>query len=360
MTAVAQGATSTAAVPLLSLWTSNGKLLDDPDAGSLSFTIVDVSTEAKEADPVTRVTHTVNLTDDRIGSSTTPHFAAVFELEADEPTGAHEIRWTWEMDDVPQTYVQRFDVLAGVPRGLGGGYALVSDFRAEGITKNDVTDIRLLKLIAEQSAFIEKVTRRFFEPRHIDLRLDGTNSGTLLLGQPIIALDLVKVGDTTLDIDPANRNLLIYNRHLAGLLDPDDRDVPCVRIPELVEYLGLDVGLYPQDYYYQLTDIGRFYKSPQNITVSGLFGYTDQDGGPIGQTPAGIRRLALLLVQRNLPKLACTEDALRARFANRVTSARTRDQSISFASDGLGQGGFTGDIEIDTLFATYCRPLGIA
>lgn len=82
MTAVAQGATSTAAVPLLSLWTSDGKLLDDPDTGSLSFTIVDVSTDAKEADPVTRVTHTVNLTDDRLGSSTTPHFAAVLDRKS--------------------------------------------------------------------------------------------------------------------------------------------------------------------------------------------------------------------------------------------------------------------------------------
>lgn len=357
MTAVAQGATSTAAVPLLSLWTSDGKLLDDPDTGSLSFTIVDVSTDAKEADPVTRVTHTVNLTDDRLGSSTTPHFAAVFELDADEPTGAHEIRWTWEMSDVPQTYVQRFDVLAGVPRGLGGGYGLVSDFRAEGFTKNDVSDIRLLKLITEQSAFIEKVTHRFFEPRHLDVRADGTDSHTLLLGQPIIALDLVKVHDTILDIDPANRNLLIYNRHLAGLLDPDDRIVPCVQIPELIEYQGYDVGAY-QDYY-QLTEAGRFYKSPQNVTVSGLFGYTDQDGGPIGQTPAGVQRLLRLLVMRNIPKAACTEESLRARYANRLTSMRTRDQAITFAGNGL-IGSFTGDLEIDTLFATYSRPIGIA
>jgi hypothetical protein len=43
----------------------------------------------------------------------------------------------------------------------------------------------------------------------------------------------------------ANRNLLIYNRHLQGLIDPDDRVVPCVQVPELVEYFGLDTGAFP-------------------------------------------------------------------------------------------------------------------
>jgi len=358
MTAVAQGATSTAAVPLLDIWTGNGKLLDDPDAGTLTFTVVDISTEAKEIVPVESVAeHTVNLTTERIGTG--PHFAAVFALDDDESLGAHEIRWAWEVNGVPFSYAQRFDVLAGIPRGLGGGYGLVSDFRAEGFSPTTISDVRLLKLILEQSAFIEKVTGRFFEPRYLTVKVDGTSTATLILGQPIIALDLVSIRDTLLDIDPADRALLIYNRHIAGLLDPDDRVVPRLQVPELTAFYGFDTGAYAYDYEV-LGGPGRFVRSPQNVTVSGLFGYTDPDGSPMGQTPAGIRRALKLLVIRNMPKLACSEDVLDARFANRVTSMRTMDQSITFSDKGLGEGGFTTDLEIDTLLAAYVRPIGIA
>ena len=100
-----------------------------------------------------------------------------------------------------------------------------------------------------------------------------------------------------------------------------------------------------------------FPQAAQNVRVQGLFGYTDPDGSPLGGTPAGIRKALMLLVQRNLPSLACETEGFDARFANRVISMETRDQKIAFASKGLGEGGYTGDIEIDGLLSLYARPL---
>lgn len=357
MTAIARGATSSATTPLLDIWTTDGQLVDDPDPGTLTFTIVDLSTEEKEATPVVVIGPvTVDLTDDRIGSSTTPHFAASFTLDASEPTGAHEIRWVWELGGVPFTWAMRFDVLKGIPRGLGTGWGLVSDLRAEGFAASDVSDVRLLKLLAEQRAFVERVTGQFFEPRHLSMKIDGTDSRDLLLGHPIIALDLVQVGDTLLDIDPSSAALAIYNRHLReGLLDPDDRWVPRIAIPGLPT-LAFDDA---QATVYQNANLaylpGRFPANPQIVTVSGLFGYTDPDGSPFGKTPDAARRALYLLVQRHLPKLACTDEVFDARMAGRVSSLRTRDQSITYAVTSQGEGGMTGDLEIDRLLYPFMR-----
>jgi hypothetical protein len=354
--AVAQGAVSSVASPLLELWVVDSKLIVDPDADSLSFTLVDVSTEDKECVPVTVFgPQVVDLTADRIGTDV-GHFAARFTLPAAEPLGAHEILWSWTLKGKPQSYAQRFDVLAGVPRGLGWGYALVSDFRAEGIDAKKASDLRLLKLIKEQSEWIEQVTGRFFEPRFMDTPIDGTDSLKLLLGYPILALQGVSILDDPIAIDPASRELVVYNRHLRGLLEPDDRDAPRVEIPEVFPLLDA-FGSYANDDASSFVLRTSFPQSAQNVRVQGLFGYTDPDGSPLGRMPTGIRKALLLLVMRNLPSLACETEGFDARFVNRVTSMETRDQKIHFASKGLGEGGFTGDIEIDNLLSLYARPI---
>ena len=373
-----QGATSSAANPLLSVWISDGRVLVDPDPGTLTFSVYDLSNEEVEAAGGNLVfgPQAVDLTADRLQmdpASSPPepgHFAAAWPMSGTEPLGLHEIRWSWTYTTIPPatpttqtlaySYAQRFDVLAGVPRGLGAvGYALVSDFRAEGFEPEMVSDVRLLKLIAEQSRDVEQLTGRWFEPRFMDVAVDGTDGTILLVGPPIIALDGVAIMDDPIAIDPTSREIVIYNRHLRGLTDPDDRNAPRCEIPEVYALIDPYGASYSYSYPFPPLRLG-FPKSSQNVRIQGLFGYTDPDGTTLGCTPAGIRKAVMLLVKRNLPKLACDNELFDARMGGRATQLRTRDQSVSFASAGLGEGQYTSDLDLDRIISRYARPVRCA
>jgi hypothetical protein len=353
MTVLAQGAASTASVPLLSIRVSDGKRIVDPDDGTLVWALYDVSTEAKQETPVLVTSATVNLTTHRVGTAT-GYFAAVFTLSASEAKGEHEIRWTWEVDGVAFEWTQVFDVLARVPKGLGGGYIRPSQLRAEGLGKSEATDVRLLELIREQSDFVDMVTRRWFEPRFKTLKVDGSGSRSLAIGHPIIALETATVSETALDLT-AGEGLVIYNRHIAGDLDPDDRAVPMVAFPGTGGYLEDDDDPYVSDFV-----VSGFPRTAQSVQLVGLFGYTDYDGSPYGRTPLGVERLVKLLVFRSLAKMACGASGFQARMQNAVTSIRTRDQSVTYADSAVKSSGVTGDREIDVLLMMFTRPLGVA
>lgn len=358
MAHLAKGASSSAASPLLEIWTPYAGLLVNPDTGSLKFTIFDVSTEDLECDPdVVIPLTTVDLSAHRIGTDV-GHFAAVFTLPSDASEGAHEIEWTWTYKATTFTYRQKFDVLPAVPKRLEHpGYCLVSDLRGHGFDATVISNLRAMKLIAEQSAYIDRVCERIFYPRMMDLRLDGSGSRVLELDQPIIALISMLIGEDVLYLDQtAVRDVVIYNRHLSGMLNPDDRHAPRLELP--------DPFPLPDDYFFHGLSGGfplrfAFARNAQNIRVRGLFGYTDPDGSPIGQTPSDIRKVTMLLVARNMALLSNPEDDFDAKFKNRVTQMVTRDQSISFSDKGLGEGAYTSDIEIDRLIELYRRPLRI-
>lgn len=355
MTALAQGAASTASAPLLSIRVSDGRRIVDPDDGTLTWTILDVSTEPKEESPVTVASGTVDLDDDRIGGAT-GHFAAVVTLSGSETKGAHEIRWAWEVDGVAFSWVQRFDVLGGVPFGLGGGYLAPSELRAEGVGRSEASDVQLLRAIKEQSSFFERVTGRWFEPRYLELKADGSDARVLFLGQPIIALEsVVTVGGTEYDLTTAGAELVVYNRHIAGVVSPDDRDHPCVALPGVACWADGENVVLDEVY-----EGGSFNGSPQGLTLKGLFGYTEPDGSPFGETPYGVKRAVKMLVIRSLAKLACGPSTSEARLRNAVTSIRTRDQSITYADTAVKSAGPTGDRELDMLIATFARPMGVA
>lgn len=362
MAHVPRGTNSTAAAPLLDLWITDNGVIADPDDGSLTWSIVDLTTEAKELSPSTITGPvTVDLDAHRI-SDQTGHFAAVAAplVPADADTGAYEIRWSWTIDGAPFAYAQRFDVLEGVPRGLGGGYALVSDFRREDICEEAASTLKLLRLIHEQSSEIERWTKRFFEPRFLKIKADGTGTDTLLLGPPIIALSRVLVRDQPIAVDFASDQLRVYNRHIGGLLQPDDRVSPRVTIPNLrlpVELGGRWGGVFTGSMSLRTS----FPEHPLNVLVEGLFGYTDPDGTHLGKTPDPIRRATMLLVRRNLPSLADTEAQFEAEEGHRVKRIKTRDQEIEFNPEReAGVVNITGDAQVDRLLSRYIRTLRIA
>lgn len=235
------------------------------------------------------------------------------------------------------------------------GYCDIQQLRDEGVPVS-VGDPVLTRRIALATSMIDMWTGRWFEPRDLTIRVDGSGTPALLLGPPIISVTSIKLlfqdfvpGQEEIDL----QGVRIYNRHLAGFTDEDDRENP------RVEWLLLDLG--PREGNRLLYRTGTWPIGKQNIEIEGVFGYTDADVGgsdvETGVTPPLIQHACMLLVIRNLALLADTaarEDAVRA---PRVTSLRTRDQSVTYASGNSTrtQGAFSGDPEIDNIIAAYCR-----
>lgn len=351
MPALARNQASGCANPALDLFTQvNGVLID---VAVLEFQIFDVSDPGKQQNPVQVYPATVGAraTVD-VGSLcpagdklSTGHFVARWTPPVNEAIGTHEIRWFFRLTPMSpeQTFREEFEVLVEVAGFSATGYAFVSDMRAEGVPVMDASDARLQVLIALASRYIERMTGRFFEPRPQTLTLDGRGGRTLLFGQPIIGIESVRIDSSPFspaDL-PIDRSLLrVYNRHLTqGLLLPDDRDNPKLEL-------------------FHVDDEARAFvwpKGQQNVTVTGVFGYTEPDGSPTGRTPELIRHATKLLVMRELPLLGNVDQREDAQRRFRLTSERTRDQSYTLEALRL-HGAFTGDPEIDNILAAYQRP----
>jgi len=363
MPALARGQASGCANPALDLFTQvNGVLVD---VAVLEFQVFDVSDPGKQLSPVQVYPTTlgarasVNVgapcpTGDKLS---TGHFVARWTPPVSEAIGTHEVRWFFRLSpsSPEQTFREEFEVLVEVAGFSGTGYAFVSDFREEGISPTEVSDARLQRLIAHASRYVERVTGRFFEPRVQTLTADGSGGRALRLGHPIIGLDSVAIDSSPfspgdLGVDPSVYR--VYNRHLTqGLLLPDDRDDPRLEFLhgsdlggvrfESVGALGLASLVWP--------------RGQQNVTIRGVFGYTEPDGSPTGATPALIRHATKLLVMRELPQLGDADRREDARRRWRLTGERTRDQSYTLDALKL-QGAFTGDPEIDNILAAFARP----
>jgi hypothetical protein len=362
MPALARGQASGPANPVLDLFTQvNGVLVD---VLSLEFQVFDVSTAQKRsrplqvypAEPGTRAVvdaaHLVPAGD----KLSTGRFVARWTPPVDEAIGTHEIRWFFRLTPTSpeQSFREEFEVLVEVAGFSGMGYALVSDLRDEGVTVADASDARLERVIALASRYIERITARFFEPRAQTLALDGSGGRTLALGHPIIGVESVSI-DTSpysrgdLPIDPSV--LRVYNRHLTqGLLLPDDRDNPKIEFLHGSDMLGVRFEA-PQ------ISLSSFVwpAGTQNITVRGVFGYTEPDGSPTGRTPELIRHVTKLLVTRELPRIADLDRREDVQKRWRLTSERTRDQSYNLEALRL-HGEFTGDPDIDNVLAAFVRP----
>lgn len=370
MAAIGRGGVSSAANPQLSFYVvmPSGVLVDGvpvapgllAEPSALSFAIFDISTDEKRMAPVqvfpSSGTHPVDLTADRVSRG---RYAAAWACPADEPVGAHEIRWTLTLVDGGEavTFQREFDVLTALGPGMRPGYALIAAMREEGVTVEHVSDARLWRLIGEATRYIEMTTHRFFAPRRMTLLLDGHGSRKLNISHPIVGIESVLVGSTpSVDITDALR---IYNRHVTmGMLSPDDREAP--RIELLLEqgYVG---GGYGYSFPNVAFSSGYFPNGTQNVQVTGVFGYTDSDGlGGAGVTPGPISEVTKMLVMRKLPKLTEGEERFEAAHRHRLTSERTREQSYTLAAAKAGQGGFTTDWEIDQILEAYCAPIGIA
>jgi hypothetical protein len=208
-------------------------------------------------------------------------------------------------------------------------YATIDDLRAEGVTVAQASDERLGRLIAEATAAIDRITGWFFEPRHLALRLDGRGTPSLEPPAPPIDLDRLAIGTEELSLAPAD--LVIVGAPVAPGFDA----------PRLTLTRGRVIP-----------------RGAGNVLAEGLWGYTEDDGTPLGRTPLEIRRACMLLVLRSLPLLADGDSGGEARSRWRIIEERTRDQSYRLEPDSRAAT-LTGDPELDALLARFRRPPGL-
>jgi hypothetical protein len=358
MPAIARGQTSDCTNPIIDLFTRFGST--PTDVHELSYQIFEkVSFPTPlQVYPVSG-RQTVDLTDCPSGDRIDPgHYVARWTVPDAEALGTHEIRWFFKSGAMSpeQSFTEEFEVTDLLVGAIAQEYATVQQLRDEGVTTTQASDSVLHRKIVMMSALINRWTGRWFYPRSMTLLLDGNNADTLMVGPPIISVSAVTLLDQgnviTSDTVVELSDIRIYNRHLTQqLLDPDDRNNP------KLQWLRFD-GL--RHHLPGIVSAGFFPRGTQNIRVVGYFGYTDPDGTPSGKTPDLINYACMQLVVRDLPKLTDFEARDEQAMRGRVTSLRTRDQSITWAAPGqkstaLGSS-WSGDPAIDSIIASYRRP----
>ncbi len=201
-------------------------------------------------------------------------------------------------------------------------YATVADLREEGFQG---TDERLTALLAEACSFIDKATGWFFEPRGMQVQMEGRGGPSIEPPVPSIHISSIMVDGNPIRLE----DVVVVGA-------PVTTPFPAPRITRVK-------GVFP--------------RGLDNVLVEGVWGYTEPDGTAMGRTPPAIRRVAMWLALRILPKVG--EGATHAaNFAWRIIEERTRDQSIRYSN--LAQGaGPTGDPEIDSVLVRYSKPAGL-
>lgn len=204
-------------------------------------------------------------------------------------------------------------------------YASVQDMRDEGVTPAEASDARLLALLEEATAFIDRVTGWFFEPRLATFRLDGRGTPSIEPPVPALRLDRLAIAGSALSL--ALDELVIVGAPLQ----------PGFTVP-------------------RFTLRGRVFPRGQgNVVAEGLWGFTEANGTPEGRTPLAIRRACMLLVLRFLAPLA-DDASFEARSRWRIVEERTRDQSYKLGVAPQGATQTTMEPEVDALLALYRRP----
>lgn len=353
MASIAPSQSSTCTNPVLDLYTTaDGALVD---VASLEFTIsenvTNPGTPVQVFPPSGRAT--VDLADcpdgHRLGVG---HYVAEWDVPDDADVGEHIITWFFQLtgSSPEQTFTETFSVVLPIGASEESLYTTLADVRLEGLGVSAASNDRVNRIIRLAGAYIDSYTGRWFVPKTRTFTLDGRGHSVLHLQHPIISISAVSLdllpaegAMTSVDLD----ELVIYNRHLRqGLLQPDDRNNP------KIEFVRADEDIrraLPR------SSLLYFPHGRQNVTVSGVFGYTEPDGSATGRTPLLIQEAALRLVMRYF------EPRVNAAFATGVGplwKEMTREQRAEYATpDRLAiQGSFFGDPEIDSILAKYRRP----
>lgn len=224
-------------------------------------------------------------------------------------------------------------------------YASVAEVRAEGVSQASASDARVMVLLDEATRTIDRATGQYFEPRLAKFRLDGRGTPTIELPVPPARLDALRV-----DYEDRQPFPFIAASPFDFLLDPSTLVI-----------VGAPVGPAFDGARLTLRHGLLFPKGHGNVIAAGLWGYTEDDGTPLGRTPLAVKRACILLVLRGVLPLA-DDAAFEARSRWRILEERTRDQSYRLDANRGGGLWLTGDPDVDALLTPYVRssPLGAA
>lgn len=350
-TSIARGEVSNARYPAISTFVLVGGVLVDPAA--LEYVIYERVTDDVRTRVFPELAGTraaVDLVHGRLGLG---YYAAMWEAGLEAQVGIYEVDWYFRLASEPLvefSFTDRFEVITA-KRMLGPQYAFVADMREEGVREEDVPDALLQQKIVIASKLFELYTGRTFEARARVMQVNGRGHGALLLDDPIIAISGVGRAGVTrwseMAYEPVSANLRIYNRHVTGLRDPDDREDPRIEYEMAASF-----------------DSPRFGEGRQNTLVEGVFGYTEyvEGGPPAGVTPVLVRQAVKLMTFKDLRPLTDIGARDDAQKRWRLTGETTREQGyttlggVDAATRGALVGGTTGDPEIDNLIILFRRP----
>lgn len=236
-------------------------------------------------------------------------------------------------------------------------YATLAEIRSEGVTVADASDARVAVALEWSARYIERATRRRFGSRFGIQRFDvPTDSDTLLLPEPIIALLYMESGGLEVDLSTMD----VYNRHLRGG-EMCDLSSPKIKITD-----DLDADTYYRLWY---GSVG-FDRGSQSMSISGIWGYTELTSGVIsGETVDGSQVPLDYGVIPPLINWACraltlqhlfpmyTQDEIEAR-ANQVLELKTRDQHVKFSDVAAdASSGWAGSSAITEVLSGYCKSI---
>lgn len=357
MVAIHQGDTSSTSDPVLLFISVVQEMLDEPqvapghivEAARLTYRILDPSGTESVATTV------VDLDATRVRTGT---YAPTIAVDGAADLGVWTIEWEWDYevsDALTITYTQNtyYTVVdSSIP--IVDGYAQVADARAEGVPSS-YTDAQVAAALERASRKVEAYTRRVFSPYYDDLDYDVDGNGIMISTRmPIIAVQQVNLNfsDFRSDVRLIEADdYRIYNRHMRGMLQPDDRQSPKIEVLRLDDY-GYGLDLFER----------RFMAAQQNVTISGWWGYTDPDGSPFGETPPDIARVTMMLAFADMRSLwRRFASGAGGTPAGPIIEEETRDQRVRYAAgaiggSALGIGRLTGIAEADIILMRFRAP----
>jgi len=198
-----------------------------------------------------------------------------------------------------------------------------------------------------------------FFPQHMLLRHAVRPSARQIwLQQPVIGISGITIEEestvvsTLSTFDVSTSILKVYNRHLEGLLSPDDRANPKIAFATFQTEHNLLVSMFP--------------RGELNLKITGAFGYTDPNNGPMGETPSALLDVIQTLAYRQVADPTGTSQWLQN--PSTVKMAKTRSQQIVYDTGGGSSGGttgdswLTGDERLDEILREFMRPphVGVA
>lgn len=299
----------------------------------------------------------LNTTTDRISKG---RYAATW-APGSAVVGQYFVRWFYKAKsaDAEKSFDQEFE-LVQLPY-TSSHYCTVYDLVDMGLPST-VTAAEAQRMIILGSKYAETYTGRgpfAFDPQFKTIEVDGSSARAILLGEPIVALEGVKMtivsafGQSNLSI--ISQALRIYNRHLtSNLTIPDDRQSPKVEFIHGDDLNGIGSASTNNTASGYRLDTLVWPRGNKNAQFVGLFGYTEWDGSFVGCTPIMLREIVKLLVFRNIVE-RCGDDREARQRGYRMTQENTRDQGFQYAQPWL-KGWITGDPEIDQLLLTFSRP----